>query len=145
MSTVYIVQIIVPSLSDFDVSVYESETEAYQIAVDEAIAHLESYDTLDKNFPLVYWEETLDKIKLYFSQGKYQEALSTHIKWMDDMSDDFDSIVNIDVLEKEIRISNISTNKSTFNISSIKCKCCNTMLNAGETPCWKCGTEDPTN
>lgn len=25
------------------------------------------------------------------------------------------------------------------------CKVCKTSLNAGETPCWKCGTNDPTN
>lgn len=29
-------------------------------------------------------------------------------------------------------------------IINYKCKLCKTSLNVGETPCWKCGTKDPT-
>jgi hypothetical protein len=40
-----------------------------------------------------------------------------------------------------------SFHQETFvveNKNDHPCKCCGTGLNAGETPCWKCGTEDPT-
>lgn len=30
------------------------------------------------------------------------------------------------------------------NLNDHPCKCCGTGLNAGETPCWKCGTDNPT-
>lgn len=80
-------------------------------------------------------QSALNKIESLYYSSQYEEVLQLFKKYNDELP--YDQQMFIKVLKFDLDF--LETVKPT-----IPCKLCKTSLNENETPCWKCGLDNPT-
>jgi hypothetical protein len=123
-----------------NVELFESEDCALLDAVNAAISTMED-EGCDSNESV--YNKSYTSICNLKKSGKYRDALSTYNKW----ADSTETNIFLSVYSKELHLKTDmdgKVNSAFLPKKEVPCKCCGTNLNEGETPCWKCGSDDPT-
>lgn len=145
---------------DIDIDVFCNEVDALNRALDIGIEYMEEMNANDPNKP--DWYDYYNRALYFRNLGNPKLGLKAYKGWMSTI-DVHEDVFTIDVYPKQLYQSKSSANmndpieeepKYTINRTvipntgitkeNVPCKFCRTSLEKGESPCWKCGTKEPT-
>ena len=120
---------------DFEVILYEDETDAYIVACNRVISNMQR---LQANTPAYCLDDyqVYCAVEDYIKQKQYQKAIEEYDNWID-MHEEF-----IFVIKEPINLSSRSNAKGNCDV---KCSHCGKICTMGDVECWWCQTLNPGN
>jgi hypothetical protein len=163
--TIWILETSNPVENDTDVTLYEDKTEAYAAGVAAAVSYMEDMGADNPNKTDPEWYEQYQDILAAQTCNNYVHCLKLYDEWICNMGA-YEDVYNVCVYSSEVIPKGSSPNwnpspnprnqpiETTCVVvpeinnqvkANVSCRFCQTSLEPGESPCWKCGTKEPTN
>jgi hypothetical protein len=133
------------------IQLYETEDDAAKAAALEAKDRMQSMGCDDVGNSCESWNDAYNELCKCIGARAYDAAIKIYSDWNDNL-DDYSDQVDIFVFSKLVNPASKNNEKSIVDKPAaislpkkeVPCKCCRTSLWEGESPCWKCGAENPT-
>lgn len=149
-----------PMENDTEVTLYEDKTEAYAAGVAAAVSYMEDMGADNPNKTYPEWYEQYQDVLAAQTCTNYVKCLKIYDEWIGNMGA-YEDVFNVCVYCQLVIPKGSSPNWNPSNPpidttcvvvpeinnqvkTNVPCRCCQTSLEPGESPCWKCGSENST-